>query len=79
MTMPHYAEAFYPAEGRCFRFVSVTGAHGQPAHCPAPPAWRGRFVAGDRRQYRVEACGALLHCAGPGRVKARSLPGFRSP
>jgi membrane-associated phospholipid phosphatase len=22
---------------------------------------------------------ALLHCAGPGRVKARSLPGFRSP
>jgi hypothetical protein len=40
MTVSHYAEALHPAEGRCFRFVSVAGTHGQPAHCPAPPAWR---------------------------------------
>jgi hypothetical protein len=56
MTMPHYAEAFHPAEGRCFRFVSVAGTHGQPTHCPAPPAWRGLYVAGNGRGYRVEAC-----------------------
>jgi hypothetical protein len=56
MTVAHYAEAFHPAAGRCFRFVSVAGAHGQPTHCPAPPVWRGLFVAGDQRQYRVEAC-----------------------
>jgi hypothetical protein len=56
MTTPHYPEAFHPAAGRCFRFVSVASAHGQPTHCPATPAWRGLFVAGDRRQYRVEAC-----------------------
>ena len=56
MTMPHYAEAFHPAEGRCFRFVSVVaGTHGQPTHCPAPPAWRGLYVAGNGRGYRVEA------------------------
>jgi hypothetical protein len=52
MTMPHYAEAFHPAVGRCFRFVSVAGTHGQPAHCPAPPAWRGLYVAGNGRGYR---------------------------
>ena len=46
MTVSHYAEAFHPAEGRCFRFVSVAGTHGQPAHCPAQPAWRGLYVAG---------------------------------
>jgi hypothetical protein len=40
----HYAEAFHPAEGRCFRFVSVAGTYGQPTHCPAPPAWRGLYV-----------------------------------
>ena len=56
MTMPYYAEAFHPAEGRCFRFVSVAGTHGQPTHCPAPPAWRGLYVAGNGRGYRVEAC-----------------------
>jgi hypothetical protein len=56
MTVSHYAEAFHPAEGRCFRFVSVAGTHGQPTHCPAPPAWRGLDVAGNGRGYRVEAC-----------------------
>ena len=56
VTTPHYAEAFHAAEGRCFRFVSVAGTHGQPTHCPAPPAWRGLYVAGNGRGYRVEAC-----------------------
>ena len=56
MTVSHYAEAFHPAQGRCFRFVSAAGTHGQPTHCPAPPAWRGIYVAGDQRRYQVEAC-----------------------
>jgi hypothetical protein len=40
MTTPHYVEAFHAAVGRCFRFVSIAGAHGQPTHCPAPSAWQ---------------------------------------
>jgi hypothetical protein len=56
MTVSDYAEAFHPAVGRCFRFVSAAGAHGQPAHCAAPPTWHGTFAAADGRRYQVEAC-----------------------
>jgi hypothetical protein len=54
---------------------------------PAPPAWRGVYVAGDRRRYRVEACAghrrSLTHdCRvvgrGPPRVGADGVLGVSS-
>jgi hypothetical protein len=52
----HYAEAFSPQPGRCFRLVSKSETEGQPIHCPEPPVWHGMHVARDGRRYRVEAC-----------------------
>jgi hypothetical protein len=56
VTAPHYAEAFDPVLGRCFRFVDGIG--GQPVHCPQPLVWRGTFVAADGRRYQVDTCAA---------------------
>lgn len=56
MTMPHYAETFHPAAGRCFGSSALLAGHGQPMHCPMPPTWQGTFAAADGRRYQVEAC-----------------------
>ncbi|HEV8650160.1 MAG TPA: hypothetical protein VG276_12305 [Actinomycetes bacterium] len=47
MTASHYAEAFHPIPGRCFRFIGAHGIGDQPVHCPQSPAWRETFVAAD--------------------------------
>jgi hypothetical protein len=52
---PHYAEAFFPMPGRCFRMVAHD-SEGGPAHCLEPPTWRGTFRAPNGRRYTVEAC-----------------------
>jgi hypothetical protein len=52
---PHYAEAFSPLPGRCFRLVAHHGEAG-PRHCPEPVAWRGSWRAPNGRRYQVEAC-----------------------
>jgi hypothetical protein len=57
---PHYAEAFAPMEGRCFRMVSRS-REGGPIHCPERAAWRGRFCARDGRRYTVDACEGHCH------------------
>jgi hypothetical protein len=54
--VPHYAEAFSPIAGRCFRLVSRQDQQAGPVHCPEPPRWRGTFRAKDGRRYSVEAC-----------------------
>jgi hypothetical protein len=42
--MEHHANAFFVAEGHCFRLVNgMGGKKGQPHHCPEPVIWRGRF------------------------------------
>jgi hypothetical protein len=56
MKSPHYAEAFSPLPGRCFRLVARHGGQAGPAHCPEPPVWRGTFRAKGGRRYTVEAC-----------------------
>jgi hypothetical protein len=53
---PHYAEAFSPIAGRCFRFLSRGDQEAGPIHCPELPRWRGTFRAKDGRRYAVEAC-----------------------
>jgi hypothetical protein len=53
---PHYAEAFSPIPGRCFRLVSRQDDQAGPAHCPEPPRWQGTFRAKDGRRYTVRAC-----------------------
>jgi hypothetical protein len=69
MATAHYAEAFSPLAGRCFRLVDRAGEAG-PTHCPQPPRWRGSFRTGGGRRDAVEACdghrGPLEH--------ARPLP-----
>jgi hypothetical protein len=52
----HYAEAFSPLPGRCFRLVSREGHQGGPMHCPESVVWRGTFRAKDGRRYSVSAC-----------------------
>ena len=55
--MAHYAEAFSPEPGRCFRFVSRGGgSRGAPTHCPAPAAYRGTFKDRSGKVHHVEAC-----------------------
>jgi hypothetical protein len=56
MTAPHYAEAFAPLPGRCFRLVARHGGQAGPVHCPEPPVWRGTWRARNGRRYVVEAC-----------------------
>jgi hypothetical protein len=56
MHSDHYAEAFSPLPGRCFRMVSREDGQAGPTHCPEQPVWRGRFRAKNGRLYRVEAC-----------------------
>jgi hypothetical protein len=50
---PHYAEAFSPLPGRCFRMVAHHGEAG-PMHCPEPVVWRGSWRAPNGRRYRLE-------------------------
>jgi hypothetical protein len=50
----HYAEAFYPHPGQCFRFTHNGVGHAQ--HCPEPIIARGRFIDGKGRAWRVDAC-----------------------
>jgi hypothetical protein len=54
----HYAEAFCPLLGRCFRLVcsDVAGAQGSPHHCPLPVESFGRFRDSRGRWHEVEAC-----------------------
>ena len=64
----HYAEAFSPMPGRCFRMVScpAQGAQGAPRHRPDPVAVRGTFRDGNGHRWRCEACsshaGPLVDC-----------------
>jgi hypothetical protein len=53
---PHYAEAFLPTLGRCFRLVSRQDNQAGPDHCPEPVRWQGTFRARDGRRYTVQAC-----------------------
>jgi hypothetical protein len=54
----HYAEAFCPLPGRCFRLVcsDVAGAQGSPRHCPLPVTSSGRYKDSRGRWHNVEAC-----------------------
>jgi hypothetical protein len=52
--MPHYAEAFYPHPGQCFRFVHNGVGHAR--HCREAVVARGRFIDGKGRAWRVDAC-----------------------
>jgi hypothetical protein len=72
VTAPHYAEAFDPVLGRCFRFVDGIG--GQPVHCPQPPAWRGTFATADGCRYQVDTCAAHRGSL----TRARPLAEYRS-
>jgi hypothetical protein len=54
MSAEHYAEAFSPQPGRCFRLVG--DAAGRPEHCSEPPAWSGIFRDQEGKPHRVEAC-----------------------
>jgi hypothetical protein len=54
----HYAEAFCPLPGRCFRLVcsDVAGAHCFPRHCPMLVGTVDRFRNSRERWHDVEAC-----------------------
>jgi hypothetical protein len=73
VTAPHYAEAFHPVIGRCFRFVDGVG--GQPVHCPQRPAWRGTFAAANGGRYQVDACAAHRGSLTRARPLAEGRPG----
>jgi len=54
----HYAEAFCPLVGRCFRLVTSgrPGSERSPHHCHTPVASFGRFRDAQGRLHDVEAC-----------------------
>lgn len=54
MTSGHYANAFSPELGQCFRFVHNGVGHAQ--HCPGPVVARGQFTDGKGRKWTVDGC-----------------------
>lgn len=62
MTASHYAEAFHPIPGCCFRFVGAYGIGDQSVHCPQSPAWRETFVAADGPTTRLTPATPTAEC-----------------
>ena len=53
-SVTHYAEAFYPHPGQCFRFAHNDVGHAQ--HCPEPIVARGTFFDQKGRKWNADAC-----------------------